>query len=129
MDYKSVRNPAQEFLSGLASFPADSFESRFCHQSASLNLAAKFDRNELTLLYEAGLGADLCQLAFNGREPNGQNILRSDEGRRCRLEWEFLNARDIFYASPGWQNLPVEDQQLIERAFLSVAVAENNQAW
>ena len=40
-----------------------------------------------------------------------------------------MTAREIFYASPGWQMLDEAEQETIEKVFLSVAVADEKLAW
>ena len=51
------------------------------------------------------------------------------EAKRWKLELDFMTAREIFYASPGWQNLSHSDQESIRQAFLRVFVAEQKLAW
>src|SRR5262245_30068960 len=105
-----MNNSSQEFLQELGSLPPDTFESRFSRTSIQLGLASDLTRNELTLLYEATFRATLCNLAINGLGGLGGNIRPEQEGNRCRLERDFMVARDVFYASPGWQNLEETNQ-------------------
>jgi hypothetical protein len=118
-----MNTPAQEFLQNLAAFPPDTFENRFSEESERLGLGNRFDRNELTLLFEATFRGALCQRAVNGGEHYGE-IRPEGEARRTLLEWDFMTARTTFFASPGWQSLPRGIQKAIERVFLMVFVAE-----
>ena len=129
MSRELQKSPGQDFLSGLAGFPADSFERRFSINSALLGLGLKWGRNELTLLYEAAFCGELCRAAFNGLERGDGRIRPEDEARRSKLETDFMTARTILYASPGWQNLPIEEQASVEATFLTVLVADATMAW
>ena len=124
-----MKNPAQAFLQELGSLPPDTFESRFSRTSTQLGLASALSRNELTLLFEATFRATLCNLAINGLGALGGNIRPDQEPNRSRLERDFMVARDVFYASPGWQTLEETDQEPINRIFLGVSVAEDKLAW
>lgn len=124
-----MKNLAAEYLQELAHLPPDSFESRFSRTSIQLGLADSFSRNDLTLLYEATFRATLCNLAINGLGALRGNIRSEEEANRSRLEREFMMARDVFYASPGWQSLEETDQEPINRIFLGVSVAEDKLAW
>jgi len=123
-----MKDPAQEFLQELGSLPPYTFESRFSRASNQLGLAEAFSRNELSLLYEATRKATACDDAINS--PAALVGTTSDqEPKRYTLEREFMIAREIFYASPGWQNLEEQDRNTIEQVFLSVAVADDKLAW
>ncbi len=123
-----MKNYGQAFLDELAGLPPDTFESRFSTSSSTLGLGAILDRNELTLLYEAAFRANLCTEAINGVDQHEGRIKPEDEPHRVKLETEFMVARDIFYASPGWQTLSPSDQGIIDRLFLTVAVMESKLA-
>ena len=123
-----MKNHSQEFLEQLASHPADTFESRFSLVSNRLGLASTLNRNELTLLYEAAFRATLCNMALNGLGEYGEEIRPELEANRTKLEWDFMVARDMFYGSPGWQELAEGEQELIKKVFLSVFVAEDKLA-
>jgi len=124
-----MKNQAQEFLQELGNLPPDTFESRFSRASTQLGLAGELTRNELTLLYDATFRATLCNLAINGLGRLAGKILSDQELNRCKLEKDFMVARDIFYASPGWQTLDPPEQETIEKVFLSVMVAPDKLAW
>ena len=118
----------QHFLQALASLPTDTFESRFAATLTALGLAQVFDRNELTLLYEASVKALACNLAINGIGMPEERIRPQDEVKRNWLEREFMIARDLFFASPGWQNLDNKTRQTIEEAFLTVFILNDRLA-
>lgn len=124
-----MKNPAQEFLQELGNLPPESFENRFSRASNQLGLGAEFTRNELTLLFEATFRATLCNLAINGFGALAGKIVREQESNRCKLERDFMVARDMFYASPGWQTLDPAEQETVEKVFLGVMVAEHKLAW
>jgi hypothetical protein len=124
-----MKNPAEEFLQELGNLPPDTFESRFSRVSNQLGLAGEFTRNELTLLYEATYRATLCNLAINGLGALAGKIPQNQEAGRWKLERDFMVARDILYASPGWQTLEPAEQEAIERIFLSVMVSDDKLAW
>ena|SRR5690242_3829507 len=124
-----MKNPAQEFLQELGNLPPDTFESRFSRASNQLGLAEELTRNELTLLFEATFRATLCNLAINGLGALAGKIQCEQETRRCKLERDFMVARDILYASPGWQTLDEPEQETIEKVFLSVMVSDDKLAW
>jgi hypothetical protein len=119
-------NHGQVFLAQLARLPADTFEHRFGETSTSLGLGLLLNRNELILLYEAALRATLCNVVIN-RLADGK-LVPAEEPSRIRSEREFMLAREIFYASPGWQNLPLPKQWAIDRTLLQVSVAESRLA-
>jgi hypothetical protein len=119
---------APNFLEDLARLPADTFESRFSKVAVELGLGALFDGNELKLLYDAALCASLCNLAFNGSEASGGEIRPEHEAQRRKLEGDFMVAREIFWASPGWQTLSDSEREPIEQHFLRVLVAEEKLA-
>jgi hypothetical protein len=121
-----MKNDAQTFLAQLASLPSDTFENHFSETSTKLGLGQVLNRNELTLLYESALRATLCNAVFNSLS-NGQ-IDPRDEPRRSKSEEEFMVAREIFYASAGWQNLTPREQQRIQKLFLNVSVAKKSLA-
>jgi hypothetical protein len=123
-----MKNYGQAFLDELAGLPSDTFESRFSAASTALGLGGILDRNELSLLYEAAFRASLCNDALNGLGESGGTIKAEDEPQRMKLETEFMGARDIFCASPGWQTLSTPEQNSIREMFLSVAVADTRLA-
>jgi hypothetical protein len=118
-----MTNHSQSFLDQLATFPPDSFENRFLLVVRRLDLAIALGRNELTLLFEAAYHATLCNIAFNGLSNPNREIQPAKEQERTRLEFEFMVARDVLFASPGWQALLRADQLALSRIFLTVAVA------
>ena len=118
-----MTNHSQSFLDQLATFPPDSFENRFSLVVRCLGLVVAFERNELTLLFEAAYYATLCNIAFNGLGNPNREIQPAGEQERTRLEFEFMVARDVLFASPGWQALSRADQLALSRIFLAVAVA------
>jgi hypothetical protein len=124
-----MKNPAQEFLQELSNLPPDTFESRFSRASNQLGLAGELTRNELTLLYEATFRATVCNLAINGLGKLAGKIPGEQEPNRRQLESDFMVARDIFFASPGWQTLEPLEQETIEKVFLGVMVADDKLAW
>ena len=126
---KHINHDGQHFLEALASLPTDTFESRFAATLTGLGLAQVFDRNELTLLYEASVKAMACNVAINGIGIVEQRIRPQDETRRSWLEREFMVARDLFFASPGWQNLDHNTRKTLEQTFLSVVVLDDRLAW
>jgi len=128
IDGSHMKNDGQKFLEQLARSTSDSFEGRFSFNSNRLGLGAFFSRNELTLLYEAALLARRCNEAFNGLDEGRLGLHVDLESRRNGLELGFMEARDILYASPGWQTLSPAEQASIERVFLSVSVAEDRLA-
>jgi hypothetical protein len=117
-----MTNHNQSFLDQLAIFPANSFESRFSSVVSRLGVASVFDRNELTLLFEAAYRATRCNIAFNDLAVKGE-IAVAIESQRNRLEVDFMVARDVLFASPGWQALSRADQVVLSRIFLTVLVA------
>jgi hypothetical protein len=124
----SMKNDGQTFLTQLASLPPDTFESRFSKACSRLDLGANLSRNELTLLYEASLRATLCNVAINNPAGPDSRLNVKEELNRIKAEREFMVAREIFYASPGWQNLTPSEQVAIQNAFLQVAVPEDKLA-
>ena len=124
-----MKDPAQEFLQELGNLPPHTFESNFSRASNQLGLAGELTRNELTLLYEATFRATLCNLAINGLGKLAGKIPGDQEPNRSKLERDFMVARDIFFASPGWQTLEPLEQETIEKVFLGVMVADDKLAW
>jgi len=118
-----------DFLEQLAEFPAHSFEHRFSKQSLRLGLASVLNGEALDLLCDAAFYATLCNIAFNGLGGCRGVIKPEHERTRRVLEREYMAARDRFYASKGWKNLPVLPRRSIQRAFLTVFVAGDNLAW
>jgi hypothetical protein len=124
-----LRTAGQSFLETLAAFPPNTFESSFYSLSNRLDLGSILDRNEFTLLYEAAFQADLCNDSINSGQDSKTDSLDLLEGKRRKCETDFMIARDIFYASPGWQDLPASRQAIIDQVFLSVSVAAHKFAW
>src|SRR5262249_41635872 len=120
---------AQEFLQELGNLPPHTFESHFSRASNQLGLAGELTRNELTLLYEATFRATLCNLAINGLGKLAGKIPGDQEPNSSKLERDFMVARDIFFASPGWQTLESLEQETIEKVFLGVMVDDDKLAW
>ena len=117
-----MMNHSQSYLDQLATFPAHSFENRFSMVVSRLGLAAVLERNELILLLEAAGRATLCNIAFNNLDRRNGEIHPMKESERNRLEFEFMVARDVLFASPGWQGLSRAEQLALSRIFLTVAV-------
>jgi len=124
-----MKTDGQQFLEELASLPPDTFDHRFADASARLGLGVLFDRNELKLLCEASLHALLCNLAINGIGAENGLIRPEEEAERRQCEQEFMEARELLYASPGWQNLVESARQQVEQAFLRVFVMDDRLAW
>jgi hypothetical protein len=109
----NMSTASQAFLNEPAEYPADSFESRFSRHFIRLALGTKLDRNELALLYEAAFRGDLCHCAINREGPTNGGLRPEDEPARTRLELDFMVAREVFFASPGWQTLTTAEQEVI----------------
>ena len=107
----------QHYLEALASLPPYTFDSRFAKALAGLGLSGVFDRNELKLLCAASVKALACNLAINGLGVADEQIRPQGEAKRSRLEREFMLARDLFFASPGWQNLDHKHDDRLRRRF------------
>jgi hypothetical protein len=122
-----MKDSSQEFVAQLTSLPPDCFEHRFGRRLAQLGLGSMLDRNDLTLLCEAAVRANLCQDALNDVHKDGNS--QEQEAKRVRLEWEFMTARDVFYASPGWQTLDESIQDIVRQMFLTATVADECLAW
>ena len=124
-----MKTDGQQFLEELARLPEKTFDHRFAETSAQLSLGELFDRNELKLLYEASWRALSCNLAINGiGAPDGQ-VRPEDEAERRHLEQQFMEALELFYASPGWQNLDQCEKTPIEDCFLTVLVLDDRLVW
>lgn len=119
----------QTFLCELAALPADTYEHFFARCAAELQLGLVMDRNDLRLLYEASFTANACNLALNRECACAGAAASSMEARRTRMEYAFMAARDLFYASPGWQNLASAKRISLEQRFLQVAVRGDLLAW
>ncbi|GEM_PF-6441285 len=124
-----MNTSGNDFLGRFVRFPTGSFEHRFVRASTRLKLGELLDRNELNLLMDAAFRAALCNIAFNGMGGFSGIVRPEHEPRRRRLEQEFMEAREIFYASPGWQLLEAGTQRRIQDVFLSVFVTDDNLAW
>ncbi len=123
-----MKNSGQEYLERLASLPPNTFDSQFSRNASRLGLGTLLGRNELKLLYDAAFLAILCNIAFNGLGVYGGQIRPEKEGTRRNLERQFMVARDILHASPGWQALSQPKRARTERLFLNVFVADANLA-
>ncbi len=123
-----MKNSGQEYLEQLASLPPNTFDSQFSRNASRLGLGTLLGRNELKLLYDAAFLAILCNIAFNGLGVYGGQIRPEKEGTRRNLERQFMVARDILCASPGWQALSQPKRMRTERLFLHVFVADANLA-
>ncbi len=124
-----MKTDGESFLDELASLPAQSWENRFSKRSRKLGLGIILDRNELKLLYEASCFANACNLALNGMGSGECGMpLPENEGQRIRLERQFMVARDMLFASPGWQLLSDSERKPIARTFLKVSVQEDKMA-
>ena len=122
-----MKSNSQDFLAQLTALPPDCFEHHLGERLERLGLGAMLEPNDLTLLCEAALRANICQGALNGVQEG--KISPQQEAKRVRLEWEFMTARDIFYASPGWQTLDESVHDIVRQMFLNVTVAEACLAW
>lgn len=121
-----MKRESRKFLAQFEDSTPGSFDNRFYLAYRQLGLETSFGRNELTLLYRAASLAADCNAALNGLDEFGPGIKPEHEPRRHRLEIEFLQACEVFSASPGWQNLSDSEQQPICKAFLQVCIAEEN---
>jgi hypothetical protein len=123
-----MKTDGEQFLEELASLPRETFDYRFAQASGRLGLGELFDRNDLKLLYEASVCALRCNLALNGiGMPDGQ-VRPEDEAERRQLEEEFMETRELLYASPGWQVLGQCNRDAIEECFLTVLVLDDRLA-
>jgi hypothetical protein len=118
----------KKFLRELARLPVDTYEFYFSRCANELGLGFVLDRNDLRLLFEASFSATSCNLTLNEScacltQPIKQEIIRR------RLEQEFMVAREVFFASPGWQNLPAPKRALVRERFLRVSVRDDLLAW
>jgi hypothetical protein len=119
----------QKFLLELVELPLETYEHFFAERAWRLGLGAVFDRNDLRLLYEASLCAASCNYAFNECCRCGFSSAVQHEPHRTRLEYDYMAARDLFYASPGWQNLAESKRAQVEQSFLNVSVRDDQLAW
>jgi hypothetical protein len=123
-----MRSDGQEFLAEFSGSSPNSFEGRFARISTRLNLGTVLTGKELSLLYQAAFNATLCNIAFNGLGGCGGEIRPDREPNRVMLEARFMASRARFFASAGWQGLSKQEQESIERIFLTVVVATENLA-
>jgi hypothetical protein len=119
----------QKFLLELSELPSETYEHFFAESACRLGLGAVFDRNDLRLLLEASLCAASCNYAFNSCCRCGISNGIDHEPHRSRLEYEFMAARDLFYTSPGWQNLARSKRAQLEKNFLRVSVGDEKLLW
>jgi hypothetical protein len=117
-----MKKDDQDFLEELSGFPPNTFENTFLKITTRLGLEHALNGNELRLLYDAAFPAALCNIAMNGLGGCGGRIKPEREANRTRLENEFMAARDRFYASPSWKNLPAAQRGMIQRILLRVYV-------
>src|SRR5262245_10399475 len=118
----------RKFLALLADYPQTKFENQFASFSNRLGLGRVLTEIELRRLFEATFHARLCNIAFNGLGGCQGQIKPDREANRSRLEREFLEARDEFFAADGWSKLSELQRDLIQKTFLNVAVFEHNLA-
>ena len=123
-----MNSSGQDFLEQLSGLPPNTFDSQFSRNARRLGLGTALSRNELKLLYDAAFLRVLCNIAFNGLGVYGGEIRPERERTRNNLELKFMAARDMFQASPGWQQLNPSRQSKIEQIFLKVAVDDANLA-
>jgi hypothetical protein len=123
-----IKKDGHDFLEELAGFPPHSFENIFSTTAGRLGLGRALKRNELRLLCRAAFLAALCNIAMNRLGGCGARVHPEREANRTRLEIEFMAARDRFYATPGWRNLPAAQRGMIQRVFLRVQVRPENLA-
>jgi len=117
-----IKKDGQDFLEELSEFPPNTFENTFLKITARLGLGCSLNGNELRMLYGAAFQAAICNIAMNGMGGCAGRIKPEPEANRTRLETEFMAARDRFYASPGWNNLPAAQRGMIQRILLRVYV-------
>lgn len=123
-----MNSNGQEYLEQLASLPSNTFDSQFSRNASRLGLGELLGSNELKLLYDAAFLAILCNISFNGLGVYSGEIRPEKESTRLNLERQFMKAREVLYASPGWQTLGQSKRARAERLFLNVFVAEANLA-
>jgi hypothetical protein len=123
-----MKTDGQAFLEQIAVASTNKFEVRFSKISTRLDLGAALDATELSLLYEAAFLATLCNISFNGLAGCSGKILPEREAVRCMLEREFMAARGKFWRCEGITRLSPDQQESIERVFLSVLIDEENLA-
>jgi hypothetical protein len=124
-----LNTSGQEFVSLLASFPKNTFESSFARSATRLELAIELDRDELALLFDAALRARVCYIAFNGLGGCRGEIKPEREVHRIQLERDYMAARDAFFATSGWQSLLPARRGMIHSAFLEVSIRPDRLAW
>jgi hypothetical protein len=124
-----MRTNDHDFLEGLGSSPADSFEGRFLRASTRLGLGDMLGTDEVELLFNTAFQAALCNIAFNGLGGCHGKIKPDNEFHRVTLETEFMEQRDLLFASRGWQMLEEPQRRMIHFVFLSVFVTGDNLAW
>jgi hypothetical protein len=120
-----MNDEEQDYFQELAGSAPGTLGTRFRVISQQLALHQAFSRNEWTLLGEAALRAALCSSALNGRDGYGPALHPEHELRRRSLEIAFLEARDMLFASPGWQSLGSGTQDQIISGVLTVYVDED----
>ena len=125
-EVEPMKNRGQEYLEQLAALPPNTFDSQFSRNASRPGLGGLLGCNELKLLYDAAFLAILCNIAFNGLGVYGGQIRPEKERTRTSLERQFMAAREVLYASPGWQALSPAKRMRAERLFLNVFVAEKN---
>ena len=123
-----MKTDGQVLLRELAEYPANTFENHFAKTSRRLGLGVALDREELLMLYTAAFHATLCNIAFNGLGGCEGEISPQREPVRVALEREFMEAREVFFRSRGWNTLPASIRGQVRRTFLRVAVSERNLA-
>jgi hypothetical protein len=119
-----MNDKEQDYFQELAGSAPGTLGTRFRVISQQLALHEAFSRNEWTLLGEAALRAALCSSALNGRDGFG-SVHPEHEPRRRSIEIAFLEARDMHFASPGWQALGSATQDQVITDVLTVYVDED----
>lgn len=119
----------QTYLAELSALPPNTFENSFSKTSTILDLGSFLKRRELEQLYHAAFLAALCNIALNGLGGLNNNARALQERERVALEHKFMAARNLFYRSAGWLQLPAAQRASIVKAFLRVQVIPRNFAW
>jgi hypothetical protein len=121
-----MNTDGQAFLNHISDVSDNKFEIRFSRISTRLELGAALSASELSLLYEAAFLATICNISINGLTGVAEANSSDRERVRVRLEWEFMEARNRFFACPGVRALAAPQIESIQRIFLNVVVSEEN---
>jgi hypothetical protein len=122
-----MKQNGQQFLEELSGFPPNTFQATFSKTSERFGLGAALNCRELRLLYRAAYQAALCNIAMNGLGAHGGRVIgHGREADRTGLEIEFMSARERFFSSRGWKNLPAAQRGTIQQGLLRVVVRPEN---